>query len=325
MAIVLVVIICLFYLPIMYGDFRFDLRVIPLLFLALFAGWRLTIPVLVVASLWRYVVIGGSAAVPAIVFALVVPTLFVLLFYRKRLIDSFEIKHFFVVSFCWLLSDVPVIFAMENGFEVFKQLGLIRYMSFLVVATMVHGLIINEIKKYRMQERLAYYANYCPLTGIRVRSSFLDLAERRLKALMVGECLAIGMIDVDQFKRLNDSYGHLAGDAVLERLGKVFGKYESESVIFGRYGGDEFIVLFLGLDESEISLLLEQLYDEVAEVRVAFEQVFIRVSLSIGVHIYEDESSLQELIHQADHAMYVHKLSKREVKSSSDYLFAEEV
>lgn len=311
--VVLVLIICLFYLPIVYGEFRFDLRLIPLLFLALFFGWRLTIPVVMLASLWRYVVIGGAVAVPAIVFATVIPTLFVLLFYQKRVIDSFKLKYFFIVSFCWLLSDLPVIVAMENGWQVFKEIGAIRYVSFIVVATMIHGLIINEIKRVRLQERLTYYANYCPLTGVRIRSSFLELAAAYFERPAKRRSLALGMIDIDRFKLLNDTYGHLAGDLVLERLGDVFQTFESEDVVFGRYGGDEFIILFCGLDAAKTGKLIEDLQVAVSALRVPFEGAILTVTISVGVHTYESEESLQELIHGADHQMYVNKLTKDEL------------
>ena len=70
-------VISMFFLPIEFGEYKFDLRLIPLIFLALFRGWKLTISVLSIVSIWGYF-LGGMDVVPDIIFGMIIPTLFVL-------------------------------------------------------------------------------------------------------------------------------------------------------------------------------------------------------------------------------------------------------
>jgi diguanylate cyclase len=125
--------------------------------------------------------------------------------------------------------------------------------------------------------------------------------ERKLFVLM--------LLDLDQFKRINDAHGHMAGDRVLSKVGGWLKEWVREGDFVGRYGGDEFAVL-LPLTELDVGMELAesircQTADQASRVALRGEQVSI--SLSIGVAAPWEGDSLESLFHRADEALYKSK------------------
>jgi len=114
------------------------------------------------------------------------------------------------------------------------------------------------------------------------------------------------LIDLDQFKRVNDSHGHQAGDRVLTKIGTWLNQWVREGDLVGRYGGDEFAVL---LPRTELHVgreLAEALRSRTADraSRVSLRNGQVSVSLSIGVAAPREGDTLESLVERADHAMY---------------------
>lgn len=124
-----------------------------------------------------------------------------------------------------------------------------------------------------------------------------------------GEPFVLMLLDLDQFKRINDAHGHLAGDRVLTKVGGWLKEWVREGDFVGRYGGDEFAVL-LPLTELDVGMELAetirlQTADQASRVALRGEQV--SVSLSIGVAAPWENDSLESLFHRADEALYKSK------------------
>lgn len=174
-----------------------------------------------------------------------------------------------------------------------------------LVSTLGFLLMINE----RLQRELRRMATRDPLTGLVNRREL----ERSAALLLRDPRAALGVvaIDADHFKRINDTFGHDAGDRVLVALaGRLQSAARPDDVV-GRLGGEEFVMLLPGIDAAEALRLAEAARDAVAGHPVAIDGRTLDVTVSIGVAMREGEASLVDLLRTADRAMYVAKTEGR--------------
>lgn len=304
------VIITMFYLPIQFGEYRFDLRLIPLIFLALFRGWKATLPILIIVSIWR-LFMGGNGAVPGIIFGMIIPTLFALAFYNSNKVQNVNVKKFLIVTGCWFISDFPIIFILPNGMEVFKNIFLIRYMSFIGVAFIYYTFILLAYKSEALKNQLEFLSSHDPLTKLLNRSRFIEIVEEKMNEANINHYIA--MMDIDHFKQLNDTYGHLAGDSILIKIASIFKKYECENVKVARYGGEEFIFYQKSISTGKVIKTLEKIQDEIRAAAFQInDELSLTVTVSIGLAKLEDGSRLQDVIHEADTNLYLAKKKGRD-------------
>jgi diguanylate cyclase (GGDEF)-like protein/PAS domain S-box-containing protein len=167
--------------------------------------------------------------------------------------------------------------------------------------------IVRDIRdRLDSEARIQHLAHHDSLTGLLNRASFMDRMALLLKhAERKGEMLALLFIDLDNFKRVNDSLGHLEGDQVLTTVSERLVGALRGSDLVGRFGGDEFVVLLTDLtSRADIIVVLEALLS-VVEVPVKADGRALSVTPSIGVAVYpEDGRQADELIQHADTAMY---------------------
>ncbi|MBX9964510.1 MAG: EAL domain-containing protein [Burkholderiales bacterium] len=170
---------------------------------------------------------------------------------------------------------------------------------------------IRERKK--TEERLARLAQFDPLTGLPNRDLFRDrLTHAMQRARRHERLLALLFIDLDNFKDVNDTLGHSAGDQLLKEVGKRLERCLRAEDTVGRLGGDEFTVLIENLESIEqLQVVLDKLLRELSTgVPLAGTEVF--VTASIGATLYPlGEADTETLLKQADAAMYQAKSSGR--------------
>jgi len=157
------------------------------------------------------------------------------------------------------------------------------------------------------------------LTGINNKSAFLSKVTERLKTVN-GQTIAMLMIDIDNFKSINDGYGHLIGDKILSEAAKILGEVWKSEVIIGRFGGDEFVIYSESLDMSS----LKKKVAETKEALTKIESNLYKITCSIGAYITNIPEGVNELIEKADKAMYKVKRSGRNGCYISDR-FADEI
>ena len=134
------------------------------------------------------------------------------------------------------------------------------------------------------------------------------------KALESGLPLSVLMLDIDDFKSINDRYGHAAGDAVLTAVANTFRKAIRESDILGRYGGDEFVIGLVHTNHQEALELAKRICVVIANTeKLVPDFPKIKVSVSIGVKCLDDERALDELIDNADKKLYEAKKEGKNV------------
>jgi diguanylate cyclase (GGDEF)-like protein len=180
----------------------------------------------------------------------------------------------------------------------------------------------QEIKKRIWAEEELTQAN-CGLRDMVMRDALTGLYNRRYldeslireerRALRSGRPLAFMMIDVDYFKRINDTFGHAAGDAVLREVGRYLLSVARREDIVCRYGGEEFVLLMGQISHETIRERAETIRRGVHALKVEHDGVPVgSVSVSIGVGIYPDHGDNgQGVLQIADEAMYLAKQSGR--------------
>ncbi len=128
-------------------------------------------------------------------------------------------------------------------------------------------------------------------------------------ALRHGTPLSVVMFDVDHFKAVNDTHGHLAGDAILKRLAEISMATLRQDDIFARYGGEEFTIVSRGIDMERAAIIAERLRRIVENTHFVFDGKHIPITISLGVSALPDTpaKSPTELIEAADKALYVSK------------------
>ncbi len=156
-------------------------------------------------------------------------------------------------------------------------------------------------------EAMHQMANYDAVTGINNKHVF----SRRFKeefsyAKRSGSPLSLLMIDIDFFKKVNDTYGHMAGDYVLQGVAKRMGKALRDEDILARYGGEEFVVILRNTDGPGAIQLAERIRSIVAAEPFIFEQNRIPVTVSVGVASLPNDNAAtaEELIAISDACLY---------------------
>ena len=167
---------------------------------------------------------------------------------------------------------------------------------------------------YKLLQKLQEHAEKDWLTGIWNRRKWMNLAKTELKrAKRYGRPLTIAYLDIDHFKLVNDSLGHEGGDRVLIHLVKNISSQLRENDIFGRIGGEEFIILFPELDKEKAQMVTQRLLMTVCQEEIIACEQKVKATISIGATIWDgdNEVSLEELIQKADKALYMSKAAGR--------------
>lgn len=142
------------------------------------------------------------------------------------------------------------------------------------------------------------------LTGLYNRRCLFESGEQLMaQTRRAGTSLAAVMLDIDYFKRVNDTYGHLAGDRVLKEVATVLVRGMRRGDLIGRYGGEEFCILLPGIDRPALQAKLESLRGLVEGTPIAHGGESLRVTISLGATL-ESADTLQALIDRADSALY---------------------
>jgi diguanylate cyclase (GGDEF)-like protein/PAS domain S-box-containing protein len=172
----------------------------------------------------------------------------------------------------------------------------------------------DTTERVRYEERLRHMADHDQLTGLFNRRRFDEQLKRELaRAGRYPENSAVLSIDVDNFKGINDSAGHAAGDAVLCHVARVLGDRSRASDVVARLGGDEFAVLLSAVGEKEARTAAEHLLAEIRSTPALYGAKPFRITASIGVATFEsDDATAGEILVNADLAMYAAKTSGRD-------------
>jgi diguanylate cyclase (GGDEF)-like protein len=185
-------------------------------------------------------------------------------------------------------------------------------LSYLLLLVALPPVIL--LQRSLMHQQLAAAARTDPKTGLLNATAWQREADGEVvRAVRAGTPLALLLIDVDHFKRVNDSHGHLIGDEVLRALAAELRQQVRESDVVGRFGGEEFTVLLPRTDAADAYGIAERLRASASRMSVAAADARIQVTVSIGVALLGQHGrDLFELLAAADVALYKAKDAGRD-------------
>ena len=169
------------------------------------------------------------------------------------------------------------------------------------------------IENSRLYEQTVMLSNSDSLTGLWHHGYFQYLLGEEIKrSSLVKACFTLLMVDIDNFKAFNDTYGHQAGDSILKEISRIFKDASRKIDIVARYGGEEFAII-LPITKKEEALILAERIRKAVETSPAMKNI----TVSIGMASFpEDGDKKEDLISKADKALYeAKKLGKNRICS----------
>ncbi|MBI3210804.1 MAG: diguanylate cyclase [Candidatus Solibacter usitatus] len=175
--------------------------------------------------------------------------------------------------------------------------------------------ILNlESELVSARDELREQATRDSLTGLWNRRSILQELERELsRAIRTGASVGVLILDLDHFKSINDRYGHLAGDEVLRKVGEILLASVRPYDSVGRFGGEEFLVVLAGCDQTIVDTRAEAFRFAIASQAAQFEGQSIPITASVGASVFEHDVPCEpmDLVRAADEALYEAKRAGR--------------
>ena len=169
---------------------------------------------------------------------------------------------------------------------------------------------IIERKLMKYNKELQRAANTDMLTKLWNRLFLMQYMEKKVASPDIFMSIAIG--DIDFFKKVNDTYGHECGDEVLRTLAAVFKKEMEGHGVVARWGGEEFIFVFEGVNGDEAMVLLDHLQRVVRDTVINYEGLQLKVTMTFGLVEYNTKLRLDENINIADERLYIGKEKGRD-------------
>jgi diguanylate cyclase (GGDEF)-like protein len=201
----------------------------------------------------------------------------------------------------------------EAGVEAIKK-GAIDYVTKPFKQDGLRTRISIALQMVELQDKLLFLANTDELTGLTNRRHFFNILEREILCAKIKDNpISVMILDLDHFKSINDTYGHLSGDTVLKQAAEILQQSIYPLDVVARYGGDEFVILMPSTPPEKAAQAAERLRGIVDshEWKVPSQQVSMTTSIGLANSDYRNSLSPAELIEDADSALYAAKRSGR--------------
>ena len=223
----------------------------------------------------------------------------------QRLRDKSRAYYHYILMVTGRTESQDVVHALESGADdcIAKPFEESELRARMLVASRILKLQ-NELILAR--EELRVQAMRDGLTGLWNRSAFLDLFQRELDRAKRSKGLTgLLLLDLDHFKKVNDTYGHIAGDTVLKEIAKRLKRSVRSYDFVGRYGGEEFFIALHGCNKEQLCNRAEAIRTAVCEEFVRVDKGTIGVTVSIGAVVASpDMGTIPEVLALADIALY---------------------
>lgn len=238
--------------------------------------------------------------------------------------------YFALTSSLWLVALLALAFnanrtnVLSTAFGLSVFFALIVYYMQSIARRVLEGIRLqhaNASLAEKLQEALQLVkldASTDALTGLANRRALNELLEQQIQAAKKGGApFSVLMVDIDYFKKINDTYGHNIGDDTLRAFAFRVRNYLHQTDICARYGGEEFVVVLLGTTFEKALEIAERLRSGIAETNLLSEPR-IKITVSIGVAAYIDGQTIDDLIKTVDKAVYLAKRGGRNQVRSLD-------
>jgi len=222
------------------------------------------------------------------------------------------------------LTEKENIMVLENSNLLFYEIYSDRYNYMLVIECAKDEFLISELNFFVSETKLGFVrailfgeveelSRIDGLTQLYLRRYFINrLNDELLRAVRYNTEFSLIMIDIDFFKKINDTYGHLAGDFILKQVAKVIKDVVGEKGLCARWGGEEFLVFIPYQSLESAKNLAEELKQRIETINFHYDDKIIKLTISCGISSFPQEGQqLQVLIETADKKLYKAKRSGR--------------
>ncbi len=210
----------------------------------------------------------------------------------------------------------------EQHYRIIKPDGSIRYLHDYTISErdntgkiiQLHGYLIDETHQKTLENALTEMATTDVLTGLSNRRHLMsELENECARFRRMGNAISVLMLDLDHFKHINDTWGHVAGDEVLIHFAKIVSALVRKTDCIGRFGGEEFVILLPETNEEGALVFAEKIRRHIADTSVVFKDTTIRYTVSIGIASCSDRTSenADSILQKSDQALYKAKTEGR--------------
>jgi diguanylate cyclase (GGDEF)-like protein len=216
-----------------------------------------------------------------------------------------------------ILDAIPASMGLEQQRTLVSFVLKITTLDMTLATETYHGSLMasleDEVKRmYSRVGELHLKASTDSLTGLLNReNSFYLLQQAIYRAVEAGRPLSVAMADLDHFKRINDNYGHMVGDSVLqETAARILASVRDPDIV-GRYGGEEFLVILSDADIATARRIAERIRKRIADTPINVQGTRIEITISLGLASLQEGDDLNTLLKRADEALYAAKAAGR--------------
>jgi len=223
-------------------------------------------------------------------------------------------------GFLYTLASIVIILGSHSFFDLkLSQVAINSAVLGLIIGSFLSHVYTNKISDYEKtlhekNESLEWLASTDGLTGIMNKRIFDEVSKHYFETVHRDQQeLSLLMLDLDNFKVINDTYGHQIGDLILIQFAESIKPLLRKSDVFARIGGEEFAVLLFKTEISGAHILADKIHQEVKKISVECRENDISVTTSIGISHYEKtDVSFEEIVSRADSALYQAKKKGRD-------------
>ena len=283
-----------------------------------FAARLLSLSVLATGILFSIVVVAIDQLVtPNITPFLIACVLSSLVLYTRPVMAAglySAVMLVFIFAMGWSQTDPSQVMLNQlNGFAICVvswSLTLAHWRKFTTITLQLEQMEKLQAELQQKQKELDRLTRHDGLTGLYNRNTFVDLTRRELqRARRQGSHTTILLIDLDHFKRVNDTWGHPAGDAVLRHVAALVNSSIRSTDLAGRLGGEEFILLLPATNSESARKIAEKIRQRLEITPAQWEDVRINITASIGLSTTSaaEHRDFESLYNEADKALYLAK------------------
>lgn len=280
-------------------DYRFLLYASSMKFL----GKKITFPSIILITLFRLFWGMDIHMLSSIIYAIIILLTFSFI---KKWVSKISSDFIQLVVLSMYTLCIGTVLNLLIYHDIFKDSRIYLILaSSSIVMIFIFVWIRNRISAIYEKSEIDYLTNL-----LNSRRFYIDLA--RLENSNGNK--VIGMLDIDYFKRINDEFGHLAGDEVLRQVSRVFLKFETNQVHFYRIGGEEFACLIQGMSKETAVNFLNTIRQNISEIDTGLShlnQEVVQVTISIGMSTIDHLNEIHQSLRKSDDALYHSKISGR--------------
>ncbi|KUP08132.1 hypothetical protein Q73_07135 [Bacillus coahuilensis m2-6] len=286
-----------------------DLRNIPLILSVLYGGWLPGLITTVFIIVFRFLIGFNISSIAA---AILIATMYIGFVLIKRKQMSLYNKTFWFTLYSCITSTIVFIYLIQDLFVLVRIVVLFWTSSFFAAFAMVY--LLNYLRQsYALLKQYEEASTTDFLTGLGNVRQFDEMYNQVLQQTIEKKKeLSFMMLDIDYFKRVNDTYGHKEGDEILKQISAIL-KYQARSFDFvSRNGGEEFSIVMPDTPVEKAKQLAERIRIEVEQNQfILTTEQSINITISIGISHYPTVQDPIHLIHFADQSLYKSKSAGR--------------